>query len=170
MFDIGFTELLVIGVVALLVIGPERMPKVARTAGHLFGRFQRYVSSVKADINREMDIDELRRAGENFKQSVEDAAKGVETRVAEAEFTMRDEAKGISGKLNDALSDLERHDPHLGDQLKIMREEVPPGQGDETVTEPVAELEDNAAPAQSELALDVPQPDQQQSTAKADAA
>ncbi len=91
MFDIGFTELLVIGVVALLVVGPERLPKVARTAGHLFGRFQRYVSTVKADIGREMDLDELRRAGQSFKESVEEAARGVESGVQEAEFTMRDE-------------------------------------------------------------------------------
>ena len=63
MFDIGFTELIVIGVVALIVIGPERLPKVARTAGHLYGRMQRYVSSVKSDISREMQTDELRKAG-----------------------------------------------------------------------------------------------------------
>jgi sec-independent protein translocase protein TatB len=62
MFDIGFSELLVIGVVALIVIGPERLPKVARTAGHLLGRFQRYASSVKNDISREMQMDELRKA------------------------------------------------------------------------------------------------------------
>jgi sec-independent protein translocase protein TatB len=91
MFDIGFTELLVIGVVALLVIGPERLPKVARTAGHLFGRFQRYVSSVKADIGREMELDELRKAGQSFKESVEAAAHGVESGVEEAEYTIRDE-------------------------------------------------------------------------------
>ena len=48
MFDIGFSELVVIGIVALVVLGPERLPKVARTAGHLFGRFQRYVAGVKA--------------------------------------------------------------------------------------------------------------------------
>ncbi len=91
MFDIGFTELLIIGVVALLVVGPERLPKVARTAGHLFGRFQRYVSTVKADIGREMDLDELRKAGQSFKESVEEAVRGVESGVQEAEFTMRDE-------------------------------------------------------------------------------
>jgi sec-independent protein translocase protein TatB len=91
MFDIGFTELLVIGVVALLVVGPERLPKVARTAGHLFGRFQRYVSTVKADIGREMELDELRKAGQSFKDSVEEAARGVESGVKEAEYSMRDE-------------------------------------------------------------------------------
>ena len=55
MFDIGFSEIVVIGVVALIVIGPERLPKVARTLGHMFGRLQRYVNEVKADINREME-------------------------------------------------------------------------------------------------------------------
>ena len=50
MFDVGFSEIVVIAVVALIVIGPERLPKVARTLGHLFGRMQRYVNDVKADI------------------------------------------------------------------------------------------------------------------------
>ena len=59
MFDIGFSELMVIAVVALVVLGPERLPKVARTAGHLFGRLQRYVNDVKADINREIELEEL---------------------------------------------------------------------------------------------------------------
>ena len=77
MFDIGFSELMVIAVVALIVIGPERLPKVARTMGHLFGRLQRYVNDVKADINREMELDELRK----FKSSFEDAAREVEQTV-----------------------------------------------------------------------------------------
>jgi sec-independent protein translocase protein TatB len=91
MFDIGFSELILIGVVALIVIGPERLPKVARTAGHLFGRFQRYASSVKADISREMELEELRKAGQSFKESVESAAHGVERQASDAEYTMRDE-------------------------------------------------------------------------------
>lgn len=62
MFDIGFWELLVIGVVALLVIGPERLPKVARTAGLWAGRARRFVSTVKADIDREIAADELKKA------------------------------------------------------------------------------------------------------------
>ena len=60
MFDIGFSELVLIGLVALIVIGPERLPRVARTAGHLLGRLQRYVSDVKADINREIQLEELK--------------------------------------------------------------------------------------------------------------
>ncbi len=61
MFDFSFFELVVIGVVALIVVGPERMPKVARAAGLLFGRAQRYVSEVKADINNQLKLDELRK-------------------------------------------------------------------------------------------------------------
>jgi sec-independent protein translocase protein TatB len=91
MFDIGFSELILIGVVALIVIGPERLPKVARTAGLLFGRFQRYASRVKQDISREMELDELRQAGQAFKESVESAARGIEHKASEAEHTMRNE-------------------------------------------------------------------------------
>ena len=92
MFDIGFSELVVIAVVALIVIGPERLPKAARTMGHLFGRLQRYVNDVKADINREIELDELRKlqkevqtAAADLKSSVEGAARDVETGVRNVE-------------------------------------------------------------------------------------
>ena len=92
MFDIGFSELVVIAVVALIVIGPERLPKAARTMGHLFGRLQRYVNDVKADINREIELDELRKlqkevqtAAADLKSSVETAARGVESGVRDVE-------------------------------------------------------------------------------------
>ena len=77
MFDIGFSELLVIAVVALIVIGPERLPRVARTLGHLFGRMQRYVNDVKADIAREMEVEDLRR----LRETVEDAARSIQGSV-----------------------------------------------------------------------------------------
>ena len=92
MFDIGFSEIVVIAVVALIVLGPERLPKAARTMGHLFGRLQRYVNDVKADINREMELDELRKlqkevqtAASDLKSSVESAAQGVTTGVRDVE-------------------------------------------------------------------------------------
>ena len=69
MLDISFSELMIIGIVALVVIGPERLPKVARTAGHLFGRLQRYVSDVKADISREMQLDELKQLRGDLQES-----------------------------------------------------------------------------------------------------
>ena len=77
MFDISFTEILVIAVVALVVIGPERLPKVARTLGHLFGRAQRYVNDVKNDIQREMELEELKK----WKTSVEGTARSIENTV-----------------------------------------------------------------------------------------
>jgi len=85
MFDISFFELIVIAVVALVVIGPERLPKVARTAGHLFGRMQRYVNDVKADINREMELQELRKLRAEFEQ----AARGVEDSVRQLASDVR---------------------------------------------------------------------------------
>jgi sec-independent protein translocase protein TatB len=92
MFDIGFSELLVIGVVALLVIGPERLPKVARTAGHLFGRLQRYVNDVKADIQREVELDELRKLRTQF----EDAARSVEQSVNQIDTDVRQASNELS--------------------------------------------------------------------------
>lgn len=87
MFDVGFSEMMVIAVVALVVIGPERLPRVARTLGFWFGRLQRYVNDVKADINREVELEDLRK----FKSQFEEAASGVEneirSEVAKAEST-----------------------------------------------------------------------------------
>ena len=89
MFDIAFSEIVVIAVVALIVIGPERLPKVARTLGHMFGRLQRYVNDVKADINREMELDELRKlrsevqaAASEFESSIHNAAQAGRLRHA----------------------------------------------------------------------------------------
>jgi sec-independent protein translocase protein TatB len=91
-FDIGFSELMVIGVVALVVIGPERLPKVARTAGALFGRMQRYVADVKADINREIEASELKDlkktmtdAAQSFEQSVKSHADEIQTEMRKTE-------------------------------------------------------------------------------------
>ena len=92
MFDIGFSEIALIGVVALVVLGPERLPKTARTMGHLFGRLQRYVNEVKADISREMELDELRKlqnemqgAARELQQTVTNAANEVATGVRNVE-------------------------------------------------------------------------------------
>ena len=74
MFDIGFSEMIVIAIVALVVIGPERLPKVARTAGHLLGRLQRYVNDVKSDINREMQLEELKK----LQNELQESARSVE--------------------------------------------------------------------------------------------
>ena len=85
MFDIGFTELLVIGVVALIVIGPEKLPRVARTVGHLAGRLQRYVSDVKADINREIELDELRKMRDSMQQAASNFESSVQSELNKTE-------------------------------------------------------------------------------------
>lgn len=95
MFDIGFSELLVIGVVALLVIGPERLPRVARTVGHLIGRMQRYVADVKADIDREIELEELRK----MRDSVQQAATSIESTVKEELHKTESELNEAAGKL-----------------------------------------------------------------------
>jgi sec-independent protein translocase protein TatB len=89
---------MVIAVVALIVIGPERLPKVARTMGHLFGRLQRYVNDVKADIQREMELEELRK----FKSTVEEAARSVGSAI-------QGEMAKTEGEIN-ALAQID--DPH----------------------------------------------------------
>src|SRR5882672_9477888 len=91
MFDVGLSEIAVIGVVALVVLGPERLPKVARTAGHLFGRLQRYVATVKADINREMEMSDLAKV----KQEVQEAARSFEQSVQQQTGAIESEARAI---------------------------------------------------------------------------
>ena len=92
MFDVGFSEILVIAVVALIVIGPERLPKVARTLGHLFGRLQRYVAEVKADIDREMQMEELKK----LQSSMQEAARSVEKSVTEGVRDTETQIKAVA--------------------------------------------------------------------------
>jgi len=101
MFDIGFSEMLVIAVVALIVIGPERLPKVARTLGHLFGRMQRYVNDVKSDISREMELEELRK----LQATVEDAARAIETSVTTQISSTESELNKVAVEASAALSE-----------------------------------------------------------------
>ena len=100
MFDIGFSELLIIAVVALLVIGPERLPKAARTLGHLFGRMQRYVNDVKADISREMELEELKK----LQTSMQDAARSLEQSVTKEVRETETEFQKISADASSSLS------------------------------------------------------------------
>ena len=87
MFDIGISELGVIGVVALVVLGPERLPRVARTVGNLLGRAQRYMADVKTEVNRQMELDELR----SMKAGVEESVRQIQSSVAENVGQINDE-------------------------------------------------------------------------------
>ena len=107
MFDVGFSEIVVIAVVALIVIGPERLPKVARTLGHMFGRLQRYVNEVKADINREMELDELRK----LQAEVHSAARDIEQSVTSAAHEVETGVRSVEAQLNDAATVKETKTP-----------------------------------------------------------
>src|SRR5918992_5324971 len=85
MFDIGFTELLVIGLVALIVIGPEKLPRMARTVGHLAGRLQRYVSDVKSDISREIELEDLKKMRDSMEQAASEMQSSVQAELTKTE-------------------------------------------------------------------------------------
>jgi sec-independent protein translocase protein TatB len=147
MFDFGFLELITIGVVALIVIGPERLPKVARTAGLLYGRMQRYVSSVKSDISHEIQLDEMRRVGQDFKASVESAVSGVEQQATAVDDYLRDEASSVK-KVVAAMAETEGEHPVTEPAMKQIetsqasQQSLPleePDQNSATPAPPVAE-------------------------------
>jgi sec-independent protein translocase protein TatB len=102
MFDIGFSELMVIGVVALLVIGPEKLPKVARTLGHLLGRAQRYVNDVKSDINREIQLDELKKLQAEVTESARSLEDSVRKEYETARASVEAPAQAAVAELNEA--------------------------------------------------------------------
>jgi sec-independent protein translocase protein TatB len=94
MIDLGLTKIALIGVVALVVIGPEKLPRVARMAGSLFGRAQRYINDVKQEVSREIDLDEFRK----MQADVREAASSVEQSISQNASEMRE---AVSGGWND---------------------------------------------------------------------
>jgi sec-independent protein translocase protein TatB len=119
MFDLAFTEMMIIALVALIVIGPERLPKVARTVGHMLGRLQRYVSDVKADISREMELDELRK----MRDSLQTAATEFESTVqAEMHKTETDLNKSVEG-----LVKADEEAKATAEEPKAIADETKPG-------------------------------------------
>jgi len=108
MFDIGFSEMMVIAIIALVVIGPEKLPRMARTIGHLAGRLQRYVSDVKADINREMELDELRKMRDSMQQAASNFEASVQSEVNKANAAVSTEVAKVEGELNAAAASLDK--------------------------------------------------------------
>ena len=95
MFDLGFSEMLLTGVVALVVLGPERLPKVARAAGLWLGRLQRFVSGVKNELSRQMDAEGLSEVKEDFQAAVREAQEGWR----DARHALQSQAEGIDPEL-----------------------------------------------------------------------
>jgi sec-independent protein translocase protein TatB len=119
MFDIGFSELLVIGIVALVVIGPERLPRVARTLGHLAGRLQRYVSDVKADINREMELEDLKKVRDSIHETATDLHSSVQSELAKTE-------SDLNQSVESAVADKPAAKPEEAKPEAAKREEAKP--------------------------------------------
>ena len=108
MIDFGFDKIALIGAVALIVIGPEKLPKVARTVGHLFGKAQRYVADVKAEVNRSIELDELKKMKTQFEDAARDVESTVRNEVQSAKSSFEHEWKDATGGLGSTPSS---HDP-----------------------------------------------------------
>ncbi len=125
MFDFSFAELMVIMVVALVVIGPERLPKVARTMGHLWGRAQRYVNGVKSDIARDMAIEEYRQ----LQQKIQTEASALEQSVKQSTQTADQQAQQINevvAKLSSSDQATPGQSTHLPSQPAVNPSATPP--------------------------------------------
>lgn len=92
MIDLGVSKLALIAVVALVVIGPERLPKVARMAGNLFGRAQRYMAEVKSEVSRQMDVEEFKKIREDSVAAFKDVENSIQSTVQEASANLSDQA------------------------------------------------------------------------------
>ncbi|MBA4255574.1 MAG: twin-arginine translocase subunit TatB [Polaromonas sp.] len=110
MIDLGISKLALIGVVALVVIGPEKLPKVARTVGALLGKAQRYVSDVKAEVSRSIELEELKKMKESMEGAAKDVESSMQTTAADFEKSWADATSEYSSAPslgnNDALSAL----------------------------------------------------------------
>jgi sec-independent protein translocase protein TatB len=150
MFDIGFSELLVIGIVALVVIGPERLPRVARTLGVLFGRLQRYVTQVKSDINREMDLAEINRVKTEFEGAARSFTQDMQSTAAKTESEIRDVQASIDRELKSSATD----------SILPAAEPAPePSPEEGATTFPKGLIEEPPAPASPQMELGIEETD-----------
>jgi sec-independent protein translocase protein TatB len=92
MIDLGVSKLALIAVVALVVVGPERLPKVARMAGNLFGRAQRYMADVKSEVSRQMEVEEFKKLREESMSAFKDVESSLQSTAQEASANLSDQA------------------------------------------------------------------------------
>jgi len=134
MIDFGFDKIALIGAVALIVIGPEKLPKVARTVGHLVGKAQRYVADVKAEVNRSIELDELKKMKTEFETAARDVEQTVQQEVnaASSEFQKDWSELGSSwsgseaaGSGHEPLAEPPLNYKHPGKKWRLKRAAVP---------------------------------------------
>ncbi len=168
MFDIGFSELMVVGVVALVVIGPERLPKVARTAGILMGRMQRYVAGVKADINREMEEFEQLKDLKDLRKEVEAAGSEIEAGMRQNMQDAQQEVQSISSQVGANMAKGANGLNALGQAgIAAAASDHPANQISVSVPDPVEPTRSEASSPQLELALDSSDPAKESAPAHA---
>ncbi|MDQ7988421.1 MAG: Sec-independent protein translocase protein TatB [Candidatus Dactylopiibacterium sp.] len=148
MFDIGFSELLLIGIVALVVFGPEELPRVARTAGLLLGRLRRYVADVKSDISREIEASEMK----SLVAEVQDSARSLQQTLNTQAAALQADFDALAKPLEDVRSGLEAEAASV--RQSALEPELPavPGDAGPALAEPPATTAD-APPV-----LDAPEP------------
>lgn len=132
MFDISFSELILIGVVALVVLGPERLPRVARTVGHMFGRAQRYMNEVKSDIQREIDLDEIN----SIKKQMEDASTSIKQSVNQLSSQIKDPLEEARQAVNQLEQETEKVAQSLADTTQNSDQNTSSDQPTETKEQP----------------------------------
>lgn len=118
---------MVIALVGLIVIGPERMPKVARTVGHLLGRLQRYVSDVKSDINREMQLDELKKLQSQVVDQARDLERQVNEQMHSVESQLNQSILASAEKKDESLEAAEPYMPPVSPVPPVPPNQTPTG-------------------------------------------
>jgi sec-independent protein translocase protein TatB len=166
MFDLGFTELMLIGIVALVVIGPERLPKVARTAGQWLGKLNRYVSQVKQDIDRDMKLEELRK----MQQEMKDTAQRYEIMAGDTKREIETVVEQETGQISRVMQAMSATDGGLSMQEwdKIKAEEAAAAAVPQpALTSEVGKANDDVAQAAASVATQA-RPEAQVSAAPTD--
>ena len=124
MIDIGLSKMALIGAVALIVIGPEKLPRVARTVGTLLGKAQRYVSDVKAEVNRSMELDELKKMKDTVENAARDVHNSIQTSASEFEKDWAEATDTASAALNEQTTVVPAY-KHPGKNWRLKRGAVP---------------------------------------------
>ena len=105
MIDFGFDKIALIGAVVLIVIGPEKLPRVARTVGTLMGKARRYVADVKAEVNRSIELEELQKMKSQFETAARDVEQTVNREVNEAQHVFHDQFKDLGNGFDSSSAD-----------------------------------------------------------------
>jgi len=126
MIDLGISKMALIGAVALIVIGPEKLPRVARTVGTLLGKAQRYVADVKAEVNRTMELDELKKMKDTVEGAARDVESSIQTTTSDFEKSWSEATSGLDASGLDVppLSDSPEY-KHPGKNWRLKRGATP---------------------------------------------